>query len=114
MNNNEVIAMKLTCKNKPIHEYLKANAKSHPTKNAIIFYNKEITYKELDLYSDRLASHLNGLGVQKGDAVALFMQNSPQYIIAYFAVQKIGAMVAPCNPMFKEWELKYQLNDLNA
>src|SRR5699024_12244495 len=48
------------------------------------------------------------------DAVVLFMQNSRRFIIGYFAAHKLGAIAAPCNPMFKEWELEYQLNDLRA
>src|SRR5699024_1020402 len=50
----------------------------------------------------------------KGDTVALFMQNSPQFIVSFLAIQRLGAVVGPCNPMFKEWELEYQLGDLGA
>ncbi|MDN4592480.1 AMP-binding protein [Polycladomyces subterraneus] len=50
----------------------------------------------------------------KGDRVALFLQNCPQYIICHYGVQKIGAIVGPCSPMFKEWELEYEVNDLGA
>lgn len=106
--------MELNLDNKPLHEYLRENAKRQPEKTAIIFYGKKMSYGELDLYSDRLASYLNKKGIRKGDTVALYMQNCPQYMIAHFAIQKIGAIVGPCNPMFKEWELQYQLNDLEA
>ncbi|MHA6250869.1 class I adenylate-forming enzyme family protein [Oceanobacillus sp. CAU 1775] len=106
--------MELQMKNKPIHEYLEENALEHPNKVAINFYGTEITYHELNTYINRTASFLVANGIQKGDAVALFMQNSPQFIIGYFAAQKIGAIPAPCNPMFKEWELQYQLNDLKT
>src|SRR5690606_759001 len=41
-------------------------------------------------------------------------QNCPQYIICHLGIQKIGAVVGPCNPMFKEWELEYQLNNLQT
>jgi acyl-CoA synthetase (AMP-forming)/AMP-acid ligase II len=46
--------------------------------------------------------------------VALFMNNCPQYIVAHFAIQKMGAVVGPCGPLFKAAELEYQLNDLGA
>ncbi|WP_096189948.1 class I adenylate-forming enzyme family protein [Evansella halocellulosilytica] len=98
----------------PIHELLRQHAKETPNKKAIVYYGNAITYKELDLYSDRFAAFLQNKGIEKGDRVALFLQNSPQYIIAHFGIQKIGAIVGPCNPMFKEWELEYQLNDLTA
>lgn len=106
--------MSLQMKNKPLHEYLEENAKKHPEKVAIYFYGNSITYDALYIYIERTAAYLRENGVKKGDTVAIFMQNSPQFIIAYFAVQKIGAIVAPCNPMFREWELAYQLNDLKA
>ncbi|GKV65220.1 MULTISPECIES: AMP-binding protein [unclassified Sporosarcina] len=106
--------MVLTLENKPLHEYLRKNASKHPEKVAIIYYGKKITYKDLDIYSDRLAQFLSLQGLRKGDSVGLYMQNCPQYIISHFAIQKIGGVVGPCNPMFKEWELEYELNDLNA
>lgn len=101
-------------KNKPLHEYIEKNASQNPEKIAIYFYGTKITYGELVKYIHRTANFLIEKGVKKGDTVALFMQNSPQFIIGYFAAQKIGAIAAPCNPMFKEWELEYQLNDLQA
>src|SRR5699024_2551932 len=85
-----------------------------PNKTAINFYGTDIKYSELHLYINRTAAFMQEKGVEKGDTVALFMQNSPQFIIGYFAAQKLGAIAAPCNPMFKEWELEYQLNDLSA
>lgn len=106
--------MKLHRKNKPIHAYIEENARLDPDKTAIYFYGRSIKYGELVSYIHRTAKFLLEHGVKKGDTVALFMQNSPQFIIGYFAAQKIGAIAAPCNPMFKEWELEYQLNDLNA
>lgn len=106
--------MELALNNKPLHEYLREHAKNSPNKAAIIYYGKELSYLDLDVYSDRLAYFLHTNGIEKGDKVALYMQNCPQYIITYFAIQKIGGIVGPCNPMFKEWELEYELNDLKA
>ncbi|MFZ5633337.1 MAG: AMP-binding protein [Bacillota bacterium] len=99
---------------RPLHEYLRGNAKEAPDKVAYIFYDREITWKQLDQYSDSIANFLLSKGTKKGDRVALFMQNCPQYIIAHFAVQKIGAVVGTASPMFKEWELEYEVNDLGA
>lgn len=106
--------MKLPLEQRPIHEYVRKHAKKTPTKTAINFYGTLISYKELDLYSDRFAQYLINSGIEKGDRVALFMQNCPQYIICHLGIQKIGALVGPCNPMFKEWELECQLNDMQA
>lgn len=95
----------------PLHEYLRIRAREMPDKTAIIFYGREISYKELDLTTDRFANYLLNQGVKKGDRVGIFMGNCPQYTIAHFGIQKIGAIVCPCSPQFKEMELEYELND---
>lgn len=100
--------------NQPLHEYLRHYARITPNKEAILFYGKTITYQELDDLSDRFAMFLHSCGIKKGDKVALFLPNCPQYIICHFGIQKIGAIVGPCSPMFKEWELAYEVNDLGA
>lgn len=99
---------------KPLHEYVQANAAQFPGKAAYIFYGREVTWGELDESIKRFANYLAGIGVVKGDRVAIFMQNCPQYIIAHFAIQTLGAIVTPCSAMFKEWELEYELNDAEA
>lgn len=95
----------------PIFEYLRLNAKRTPEKPAIINYGREISYKELDEASDQFANYLLELGLVKGDRVGLFLGNSPQYIIAHFGIQKMGGIVCPCSPLFKEMELAYEVND---
>lgn len=99
---------------KPLHEYLTDHAQQNPNKDAIIYYGNHITYEQLEVYSNRLAHFFQKRNISKGDRIALFLQNTPQFIIAYFAAQKIGAIVVPCNPMFKEWELAYQVKDVGA
>jgi len=98
----------------PLAEYLKMRAQEHPDKPAIIFYGRTITYRELDEASNCLANYLLQQGVKKGDRIALFLLNCPQYHIAHYAAWKIGAVVAPCSPLFKEMELEYELNDAGA
>ena len=95
----------------PIFDYLRIHAKRTPLKPAIINYGREISYRELDESSDRFANYLLALGLQKGDRVGLFLGNSPQYIIAHFGIQKMGGIVCPCSPLFKEMELKYEVNN---
>ncbi|KAM9863739.1 long-chain-fatty-acid--CoA ligase [Leucobacter sp. BZR 635] len=98
----------------PLHRYLREHAQSRPNHSAIEFYGASISYRDLDQQSDALAHQLRARGIAQGDTVALYLQNSPQFVIAFFAIQKLGAVVGPCNPMFKQWELEYQLNDLEA
>jgi len=98
----------------PLHEYLRQHARQQPDRVAYHWYGRAITYAELDRASDAFAARLAALGVQKGEPVALFMNNCPQYIMAHFGIQKLGAIVCPCGPLFKEHELQYQLSDLEA
>ena len=99
---------------RPLHEYLRAHARSDPGRAAFLWYGRAISYGELDRLSDAFAARLAALGVGRGDRVALFMQNCPQYVVAHFGIQKLGAVVGPCGPLFKAQELQYQLEDLGA
>ena len=98
----------------PLFEALRRNARNHPERDAYIWYGQHISWRQMDEASDAVAAHLQQLGVSKGEPVALFMNNCPQYIVAHYAVQKIGAIVCPCGPLNKEHELEYQLNDVQA
>ncbi|MFH1757437.1 MAG: AMP-binding protein [Pseudomonadota bacterium] len=99
---------------KPIFEYLHHHAQRQPQKAAINYYGAEISYSELDAFTDRLATYLTKHNVRKGDRVALFLQNCPQYVISQIAAHKAGAIVVPCSPMFKAWELEAEINDTKA
>jgi len=77
----------------PLHEHLRAHARATPDKAAYLWYGARITFTELDQASDAFAAHLHQLGVRKGDPVALFMNNCPQYVMAHYGIQKLGAIV---------------------
>jgi long-chain acyl-CoA synthetase len=85
-----------------------------PEKTAVMFYGRAITYGELLDSTERLACALAELGVKKGDRVALYLLNSPQFIIAYFAVLKCGATVTPISPVYTSHEVRYQVEDSGA
>ena len=97
---------------KPLFEYLRQWALEEPEKPAIIFYGKCITYKELDGMSDRFATFLLQQKLQKGDRIVIYMHDSPYFPIALYGSQKVGVSVVPCSPMYKEWELEHELNDI--
>ena len=99
---------------KPTSEYIREWATLTPEKTALSFYGQDMTYSRLNEMIDRLAWGLVDLGVQKGDRLAIHMENCPQFVIAYFAAQRAGAMVVPVNPMFKQAELEYEFNDAGA
>jgi long-chain acyl-CoA synthetase len=96
---------------RPLHDALREHARRQPGKTAFVWYGREIGYGELDRSSDAFAAVLCELGVRAGERVALYLGNCPQYVIAHFAIQKIGAIVSPCGPLFKAHELRYQLAD---
>lgn len=96
---------------KPLSEYLRDWAAMTPENVALSFYGRDITYKELDEMVDQFAWGLVNLGVKKGDRVALFMENCPQFVISYFGIHRAGGVVVPLNPMFKHAELEYEIND---
>jgi len=73
-----------------------------------------MTFKELEEQVNRFAHALWDLGVRKGDRVALYLLNSPQYIISYFGALKAGATVTPISPVYTSIEVKYQLEDSEA
>lgn len=98
----------------PLHEVLRSNAQRIGAQTAYIWYGQCITWQQLQDASDALAAHFQALGVQRAEPVALFMNNCPQYVVAHYAIQKIGAIVCPCGPLNKAHELDYQLNDLKA
>jgi long-chain acyl-CoA synthetase len=81
---------------------------------AVIFYGNKISFKQLHDEVNRFASALSQLGVKKGDKVALYLLNSPQYVIAYFSILKVGATVTPISPVYTSSEVKHQLTDSGA
>ncbi len=85
-----------------------------PDRAAVVFYGRSISYRELRDATDRLAGALASLGIRKGDRIALYLLNSPQFIIAYFAALKCGATVTPISPVYTSHEVRYQLQDSGA
>ena len=94
---------------KPICEYLRLHANERPDRVAINFYGYEITYARLDQLTSRFAAFLTQEGARKGDRIALYMQNCPQYVICQLGAHKAGLIVVPCGPMFRAWELEEEL-----
>lgn len=99
-------------KNMP--EILAESARRFSDRAATLFFKARLTYRRLDALVDRCAAGLQGMGVQKGDRVAIMIPNSPQYIIAYYGAMRAGAIVVPCNPLYVARELEHQLRDAGA
>ena len=98
----------------PLTRLLDDAASSFPTNTALAFLGTKLTYKQLKEEVDRFATALAGLGVGKGDRVAIVLPNCPQNVIAFFAALRIGAIVVEHNPLYTEAELRHQLADCGA
>ncbi len=93
---------------------LRAWARTQPERPALIYYGTEVSYAELDDLSERCAELLRGHGIGPGARVAVLLGNCPQFHIVFYAILKLGAVYVPVNPLFKEHELAYELNDAGA
>lgn len=108
---DEGIPSSLTYPEVPLFHFLEDSAKKYPDKPCTIFKGAEISYKEMSKITDQLAAAMVGLGVKKGDRVGILIPNTPQFVMAYFAVLKAGGVVVATNPQYTEREIKHQAND---
>ena len=95
-------------------ENLRVSAMRYPDKAAIVFFNCVMTYAALARQVDAMAAYLQSLGVASGDRVLLMMQNSPQWVVAHFAILRANAVVVPVNPMNRAHELSHYITDAQA
>ncbi len=94
---------------------LEVSARRYPDKAAIDYYGHRIAYAELKRQVDALAGFLQTrCGVKKGDRVLLYTQNSPQFVIGYYAILRADAVVVPVNPMNRSEELRHYVEDADA
>ncbi len=98
----------------PFGEMLWESAQRFPEKIALVFQGQKISYRELDGLANSFANALAKLGVKKGDRVALYMTNRPEYVISVYGIARLGAVFTPMNPTYKEGEIEHQLNDAEA
>lgn len=87
--------------NKLIHHFLENAAARYPDKVAVIHEKTRATYRQINTDADRLASFLVGTGVQKGDRVVILMENSVEYVVAYYGILKAGAVAVPLSTDLK-------------
>lgn len=95
----------------PLFHFLEEAAKNYPEKACTIFKGAIITYKEMNEITDALAGSLAGLGVKKGDRVGIFIPNTPQFVMAYYAILKAGGVVVATNPLYTASEIAHQAKD---
>jgi long-chain acyl-CoA synthetase len=98
----------------PVHKLLEANARDYPEFPAVAYKEQIISYTQLDAFSNKFANVLVNLGVKKGDRVAVFLPNIPQFLITYFGALKAGAVFTAISPLHREREVEHQLKDSGA
>src|SRR6266702_2498477 len=89
-------------------------AHATPDRPVAVFTEGQVTYRQLDQASDRLAASLAAIGVKPGDSVALQLPNIPQFLISYFGILKAGGIVVPLNVMLRAPEVAFHLGDSGA
>lgn len=93
---------------------LEASARKYPQATALAWFGRKMTFRDLLEETERCSAALAGLGVGRGERVALVMPNCPQYLIAYYATVRLGAVVVGNNPLYTKREMEHQLKDSGA
>jgi fatty-acyl-CoA synthase len=98
-----------------LYRNLEQSSARFPDKTLLLYYDSALTYARFKRDVDALAGFLQEVaGVKRGDRVLLFMQNSPQFMMAYYAILRADAMVVPVNPMNLTDELRHYVSDADA
>ncbi|MFE5398257.1 class I adenylate-forming enzyme family protein [Streptomyces sp. NPDC056568] len=90
---------------------LRRAAAAAPDRAFLAYFDGRLTYREVDELSDSVAGHLAARGLERGDRVAVLLQNSPHFVLAVLGAWKAGAVVVPVNPMYKAGEVGHVLRD---
>jgi len=98
----------------PLYAFLEQSARDFPDRPAVIFHNHPLTYSQLNELCDRLAAGLADMGIKKGDRVAIFMPNSPQFPIAFFGILKAGGVVTTISPLDAPAQIEHKLSYAGA
>ena len=108
------VSESIHCPDKTVYQLLEEAVLVNPDGIATLFAGARTSYRKLGAKIDQFANVLSGLGVKKGDRVAIILPNIPAYPIAHFAVLKLGGILVPTNPLYVERELASQLNNSGA
>lgn len=98
----------------PLTWLLDRTASRYPDRTVLIYYGTRLSYVQLAHHTHHFATALQGLGVKKGDRVAIALPNIPQYLMAFYGALLAGAVVVPTNPLYTEREMQHQLADSGA
>ncbi len=97
-----------------IIEAFESRVEKHPDKTAIIFLGTTFTYSQIGEYVRRFAAALHEMGVREGEKMIIYIPNSPQWVIAWLGIQKVGGIAIPITPIYTSYDLQYIANDSGA
>ncbi len=97
-----------------LYEHIRRSTAENSDLVALVFFSKEISFRQMQENIDRMAAAFTDLGLLKGDRVALMLPNCPEYVYSYYAAMKIGAIVVQLNPLYKREEIEFILKDSGA
>ena len=98
----------------PLDGLLRTSADMYPDHPALVFFDRTLSYRQVDEIVDQLAAGLQDIGLVPGDRVSLFMPNCPQLVMAYEAVWRCGAVAVPSNPLYTAAEFAHQATDAGS
>jgi fatty-acyl-CoA synthase len=103
-------------KHQTVGEVVREMAKRYPTTEAYVYPEKQVrkTYKEFDEETDRLAKAFMGMGIAKGEHVAIWSDNKREWLLSQYATGKMGAVLVTVNTNYQEKELEYLLNQSDS
>ncbi|MCD6134196.1 MAG: long-chain fatty acid--CoA ligase [Candidatus Omnitrophica bacterium] len=99
---------------KTLVDILRNSAQAYPEKTFVIFGSKRLSFREIERMSSSLAAYFIREGISKGDRIALWLQNVPEFVISYFGIVFCGATVVPINTLLKREEAKFIIGDSKA
>ncbi len=100
-----------TLPQRSLYHLISLAASQYRHRTATAFQGAELTFAEIKEQADRLACAFHQMGIAKGDRVGIMLPNSPQYMIAFFALMRLGAICANFNPAYTAREVQHQAND---
>lgn len=100
--------------NKSIADIFRQNVKKHPNKIAFIFEGKEWTFQEVEDYSNRVANVFKNHGYRKGDTIALFLENRPEFVCLWLGLAKLGVIIPLINYNLRDQSLLHSFTVANA
>jgi amino acid adenylation domain-containing protein len=97
-----------------LHHWLENNARDQPRRLALVCDEQRLSYADIDSQASRLAAHLHAASIRRGDRVAIYLENSPEAVVAIYAALKLGAVFVAINPQTKAEKLQFLLRDCGA